>query len=742
MELDPDEAQERMKHAEKHANQRFEAHGITLLYIWDTWINGTELQTELDMFRHDLEGEDGLDGRAALLIAGTPAFWAAAFGGDDYIDIFIQGVNRLRGAIHQDLEHSIGFSNSYNGHTANQILVSPVLYPEYKDLNAERGETLTSRKLEHLNTLLAASSPELNSRVLWSYNSLTHGLQGAHDDIGVHVDPLIARNQFQVALNARCNNVASNTSPPRGTCCVMPPKRTPIQQLIGLPPALIFCARLLLWRLLKLSPAERAFGHILFILAWCWLADRSGVFPTIERHFEPAIFPLLCTAWIAFSLLSGKNTVKRKGRCTNLEGFLAREQSDEFKGLMQGIILIYHYTHNSKVLPVYKVIRLFIAMYIFLSAYGQSTYMLQNMRGYNKDSHKTTTPDTLKYRHAAAVLFRLNALTALLPISMITTNYFSYYFAPCVSFWFVVTWIALRIHPKSNVRPWALTVKVIVALLISHLVISAPRVLEWASRVSEWAFGLSWSASEMRFRLSLDRFVPFSGILVAGWNFQEETRRERSGIPEDPVDDPDQDQTRPDVVVPKTPTSESVASNDGFSLPRWLAFGSLLTIGLYSCIFVLPPPLGWGQTLDKYAYNALHPYVSPFVVVALLFLRNSTPGLRSSYLRLPTALGRISLETYVLQYHVWLANDATSILSLGLVDRYHGLFAGFASSSPPLAKGITRGLEACLLSVVFLTLAHLAHGATQVLGQWIFGSRKPRPGKGVGTRREGVGSNE
>ncbi|KAK2596607.1 hypothetical protein QQS21_006283 [Conoideocrella luteorostrata] len=127
------------------------------------------------------------------------------------------------------------------------------------------------------------------------------------------------------------------------------------------------------------------------------------------------------------------------------------------------------------------------------------------------------------------------------------------------------------------------------------------------------------------------------------------------------------------------------------------------------------------ETFTKYAYNAIHPYFVPFVAVALLALRNSTPELRSSYLRLPSRLRRISLETYVLQYHIWLANDATSILSLGLTDRYGGLLSGFASPRSPV-KAMARGVEACLLTAVFVGMAHLTHGATQALGQWIFGS--------------------
>ncbi|KAH9904502.1 10 TM acyl transferase domain found in Cas1p-domain-containing protein [Xylariomycetidae sp. FL2044] len=719
-ELNPEEAQARVEKAEKHSNQRFEARGITLLYIWDPWMNGTELQAELDMFHDSPSGPTHSNERAALLLAGPPAFWAAAFGGDEYAAIFMEGVNRLQNVISQPLEHSI---IRRSDRSIDRILVSPVLYPAYADLNAERAASMTPEKLRHLNTLLAQSSPELNSQVLWSYNSLTSDLVGAHDAMGVHVSSAIARHQFQIALNTRCNNqAAAQKWPPKGTCCVAPPQPTWTQHLVIPGLALAFCARLPFLRTyLPWSPVHRAIGHITFTLFWAWLADRSGIFTTVERSFDPRVFPTLCLAWIAVSTLFRKTSVP-PAQSPAAAAPLARAQSDELKGLMQGVILLYHYTHASRILPVYKVVRLLIAMYFFLSAYGQSTYILRDSWNHHHHHHHRgsddVTPDSLTLRHVAAVLFRLNALSALLPLAMGTTNYFSYYFAPCISFWFIVTWVTLRVKPQWNFGFVTLSVKVAVSLLLSNLFITTVGPLEYASRASDWALGLNWSAREMRFRLSLDQFVTFSGILVAFWNFH----KARPGVNHEsktPVKRSNANGSDHSAHVNEAQIS---ASGDG-KLPRWLIFSSLFTVIVYLHIFALPQPFGRGDEYTKYGYNALHPYISPVVTLALVILRNATPSLRSSYLWLPAALGKISLETYVLQYHIWLANDATSLLSLGLVDRYNGLFSEVALSQPP-AKTVIRGFEACVLTAVFVTLAHVARRATQVLGGWLFGRTK------------------
>ncbi|KFH48703.1 O-acetyltransferase-like protein [Hapsidospora chrysogenum ATCC 11550] len=363
-------------------------------------------------------------------------------------------------------------------------------------------------------------------------------------------------------------------------------------------------------------------------------------------------------------------------------------------------------------------------MHLFLSAYSQSTYILQRT-SWDRGSDKEMPPDgSSKYRHLAAVLFRLNALSILLPFAMATTSYASYYFAPCVSFWFLVTWGTLHIKPRWNSRLWTLAGKVLVALLLSHLLISAPGVLERVSQATHWAFGLSRSAREMRFRPSLDRFVPLAGISVAGRNFQARTKLERTSSKAHAA----AVNLEKSLGPPRVGRVAQRHENNGLRLPRWLLLGALCIVGLYLCVFVLPPPGGRGESFDKCTYNAFHPYISPLVVIALLALRNSTVGLRSSYLHLPADLGRISLETYVLQYHMWLANDATGILSLGLVDRYHG----------GVQEPVARSLEARLLTVVFLAMAQLARDATQILGQWMFGNREASRRKGVAGRGEVV----
>jgi len=74
----------------------------------------------------------------------------------------------------------------------------------------------------------------------------------------------------------------------------------------------------------------------------------------------------------------------------------------------------------------------------------------------------------------------------------------------------------------------------------------------------------------------------------------------------------------------------------------------VVTLGLafwwYASFFSLP----------KRSYNKVHPYTSFIAIFAYLVLRNIVTALRRRYLHLFAWCGKITLETYILQFHVWM----------------------------------------------------------------------------------------
>ena len=77
--------------------------------------------------------------------------------------------------------------------------------------------------------------------------------------------------------------------------------------------------------------------------------------------------------------------------------------------------------------------------------------------------------------------------------------------------------------------------------------------------------------------------------------------------------------------------------------------------------FIVSVTLGIGYVwyinafaLDKYSYNKVHPFTSWVPIACYLVLRNMSPLLRRYHCSLFAWTGKITLETYILQFHIWM----------------------------------------------------------------------------------------
>ena len=69
----------------------------------------------------------------------------------------------------------------------------------------------------------------------------------------------------------------------------------------------------------------------------------------------------------------------------------------------------------------------------------------------------------------------------------------------------------------------------------------------------------------------------------------------------------------------------------------------------------------FGHINDKYVYNPVHPYIFWMPVAGWLMLRNSSKYLTDAHAGAMEFFGRITLETYVLQFHVFMCNQVQHI---------------------------------------------------------------------------------
>jgi len=70
---------------------------------------------------------------------------------------------------------------------------------------------------------------------------------------------------------------------------------------------------------------------------------------------------------------------------------------------------------------------------------------------------------------------------------------------------------------------------------------------------------------------------------------------------------------------------------------------------------------GFGSISDKFVYNPMHPYIFWLPVAGWLMVRNSSKYLTELHSTALEFFGRITLETYVLQFHVFMCNNVQHI---------------------------------------------------------------------------------
>lgn len=91
---------------------------------------------------------------------------------------------------------------------------------------------------------------------------------------------------------------------------------------------------------------------------------------------------------------------------------------------------------------------------------------------------------------------------------------------------------------------------------------------------------------------------------------------------------------------------------------QWL--GKLaVAVGMLSAMYMwVNGPL----SLDKIAYNGTNPYFGFIPLVTYIYFRNFTPQMRSYSMALLHEVGKTTLETYLMQHHIWLTSNSKTVL--------------------------------------------------------------------------------
>ena len=229
------------------------------------------------------------------------------------------------------------------------------------------------------------------------------------------------------------------------------------------------------------------------------------------------------------------------------------------------------------------------------------------------------------------MLWRLNFLVLLLMMTQGTT-YMLYYICPLHTSYFVLTYLTMYTFQSINHTKWALRAK----LFVVGLMIFAVWEMDWGLFDVVFFFvpttpqmgGGSGARYEWYFRTSLDRWSTFLGMIFA-LNYPTSNRwlTEAAKMP--------LQKHLPTVGIP--------------------AVGAVvLATWWYRNIFML----------GKLEYNSTNAFFAPIPLLCYIFLRNMHPTLRQWYSPALHLIGKTTLETYLMQHHVWLTSNAKTLLVL------------------------------------------------------------------------------
>ncbi|KAF8529445.1 O-acetyltransferase [Gautieria morchelliformis] len=647
---------------QKHADHTLSSEDLTeFAFVWDPFLNTTRTKQMLHLADDEanMTSSPASIRTPAMIVIGSGLWflrYAESSGGlprweatiEDTLDLIAKAGERLADKI-VFLPVEDMASSKLSPPRASSMHNSDV-----DAMNADlkhRIDPLSTKYLPAPSQLLRKSTSDSHVTFPQAFNKMLDPSMTAD---GLHYSDKVLKAQANVLLNLRCNEVLPKTFPLDKTCCRSYPsvlfyQILVIVVLVSWGPIARLAASELAQRpkLQAFFPGEdhimplTIFGMAVFLI---FVADRTPIWLKEQKQYDPWVFG----SWIIFVLVTGLLAMKRADKDL---GFLNREQTDEWKGWMQIMILIYHYFGASKISGIYNPIRVLVAAYLFMTGYGHTTFYI-----------KKADYGLLR---VAQVMVRLNLLPIALAYTM-NTNYLSYYFSPLVSMWFIIIYITMAVGKSLNDRSTFLIVKFLISMALVGLLMSQNWILEalfvWLSRLC----GIRWNATEWAFRVKLDLWIIYFGMFTALAHIKFRELR--------------------------------LIEHPRWSLVHRVSIG-LSTFGLvWFFIFELSQP-------SKFVYNHWHPYISVIPIGAFVILRNSNAILRSASSRMFAFIGTCSLETFIIQFHFWLAADTKGILLV-------------------IPGSKWRPLNMLVSTVMFIWLSHKVASATGDLTNWFCGTPK------------------
>jgi len=382
------------------------------------------------------------------------------------------------------------------------------------------------------------------------------------------------------------------------------------------------------------------------LLFTVFLVDGPG-----WRPFNPALkkynrdfFLFLHVMFLVVSYLCMKPNFR------SLDTVLSRDQTEEWKGIMQIIFVMYHYFAAGE---IYNLIRIFIAAYVWQTGYGNTAFFL---------NPKKPLEQRYSLTRLFGLLFRLNWLVFWV-CSLLDQPLLLYYICPLHTFFFLFTFLTCLIGKEHNQNLTFFFGKLAVGFVLLFVLFDVNGVFEIVFAPMRWLLDLYGSLHEWKFRSTLDHYATWFGIVCC-------------------------------ILYPHLVSyikfSEGKGRTHNLTYKGMLIAPWIIALGFWG-YYIYPLP--------KFEYNQLHPYTSMLPVIFYILIRNANQESRRWHSGFLAWMGKITLETYIFQYHLYLQDDAKSIIVI---------FEGY-----PL-------VNFAILSVFYIFCSYIAFNCTNTLRNTIY----------------------
>ena len=293
---------------------------------------------------------------------------------------------------------------------------------------------------------------------------------------------------------------------------------------------------------------------------------------------------------------------------------LNRYQTEEWKGWMQFTFLLYHYMHA---MEIYNGIRIMITCYVWMTGFGNFSFF------YMTNDYSLT--------RVLQMVWRLNFLVFFLCLTH-GNSYILYYICPLHTYFFFMVYGVMYVGKEKNYTKWWIRTKLGVLALVIYFVwdcdtgiFDAMHTLFLSEQpITGAVMGTQW---EWYFRSYLDHWSTLLGMVFA-LNF--------------PI---------LSLFYRKLEARGNIMRQ--YMAKFIIAAAMLFVFGLW-----VNGPLMY----SKVEYNSTNPYFGFVPLLTYIYLRNLTPKMRSYSMVLLHEIGKTTLETYLMQHHIWLTSNSKTIL--------------------------------------------------------------------------------